>query len=71
MTDRKYINALFFVTVDGESRPAFLTKVLGDVVGDPLRAHKDEDLGILVSDLVKVLLELSALLKVLANRTSL
>jgi hypothetical protein len=44
-----------------------LTKVLGQVVGDPLRTDEDEDLGVLGRDLFEVLDELAALLKVGAD----
>jgi hypothetical protein len=53
--------------VNGKRRPSVLTKVLGQVVGDPLRTDEDEDLGVLRRDLLKVLDELAALLKVGAD----
>ena len=50
--------------MDGQRWPSVLTEVLGDVVGDTLRAHEDEDLGVFLRDLFEVLAELRPLLKV-------
>ena len=59
-----YSYLLFLVTMNRQSRPAVLPKVLGNVVGDTLRAHEDEDLGVFLRDLLEVLAELRPLLKV-------
>lgn len=53
--------------MNGESRPAVLAEVLGDIVRDTLRAHEDEDLCILGTDLVEVLDQFASLLKIAAN----
>ena len=55
---------LLLVSVDGQRWPSVLTEVLGDVVGDTLRAHEDEDLGVFLRDLLEVLAKLRPLLKV-------
>ena len=53
--------------MDGQRRPSILTEVLGDVVCDTLCADEDKNLSVLLADLVQVLDELGALLKVTAN----
>jgi hypothetical protein len=58
---------LLLVTVDGKRGPSVLTEVLGQVVGDPLGTDEDEDLGVLRRDLLEVLDQLAALLKVGAD----
>ena len=52
------------VTVNSEGGPAVHTKELGQVVSDTLGADKDQHLGILLRDLLEVLDELAALVKV-------
>lgn len=59
--------SLFLVTMNGKSGPAILTQVLCNIVGHSLGGNKDEHLGVLSADLVKVLDELIPLLKVAAN----
>jgi len=58
---------LLLVSVDGQRRPSVLPQKLGQVVGDPLRTDKDQDLGVLLRDLVEVLDELASLFKVGAD----
>ncbi len=58
---------LLLVTVDGECRPAVLTEVLGDVVGDTLGAGEDDNLAVLLRDGFKVTDELALLLKLGAD----
>jgi hypothetical protein len=53
--------------VNGQCWPSILTKVLGDVVRDALSTDKDEHLGVLAADLVEMLDEFVALLKVAAD----
>jgi len=53
--------------VNSKGWPTILAQVLGNIICDTLRPDKDEDLRILATDLVKVLDELVALLKVAAD----
>ena len=60
-------NVLFLVSVDGQRRPAVLTKVFGNVVCYSLCTNEDENLGALLGDLIQVLDELGPLLEIAAN----
>lgn len=53
--------------MNGERWPAVLTKVLRDIVRDPLSTNKDENLGILSADNIKVLDQLGTLFKITAD----
>jgi hypothetical protein len=53
--------------VNGKRWPSVLSKVLGNVVGDPLGGGEDDDLGVLVRDGVEMLDEFASLLEVGAN----
>ena len=53
--------------MDGQSGPAVLAKVLGDVVCDTLRANEDKNLRVLLADLVEVLNKLRPLLELGAD----
>jgi hypothetical protein len=57
--------------VDGESWPTVLTEVLGQIVCDPLRSGKDQNLPVLVTDLIQVFYEFPALLEITANLNNL
>ena len=61
------IHSLFFVTVDGQRGPSVLTEVLSNIVSDTLSADENEDFGILLLNLLKVLDKPGALLKVAAD----
>lgn len=61
------VHSLFFVTVDGQRGPSVLTEVLSNIVSDTLSADENEDFGILLLNLLKVLDKLGALLKVAAD----
>ncbi len=56
--------ALLLISVDGQCWPSILTEVLGDVIGDTLRAYENENLCVLLADLLEVLDELCPLLEV-------
>lgn len=60
-------DVLLLVAVDGKSGPAILTKVLGDIVRNPLSADEDEDLGVFLAYLIQMLDELRPLFKVAAD----
>jgi hypothetical protein len=53
--------------VNSECWPTVLTKVFRDVICDPLSADKDENLGILSADDIKMFDQLRAFLKVAAD----
>ena len=57
--------------MDGKGRPAILSKVLGDLIGDSLGADEDEHFSIVLRDGLEVLDELAALLKVGADLNNL
>ena len=63
MWSRK-VYLLLLVSVDGQGRPSILPEVFGDIVGNTLSTDEDEDLGILLTNLIKVLDELRPLLEV-------
>ena len=58
---------LLLITMDGQRRPAILTKVFRDVISDTFCAHEYENLRILGTDLIQVLDQLRALLEITAN----
>ena len=53
--------------MDCQSWPAFLAKVLGDVVCNPFRGDKDQDFGILFTDFFEMASEFRLLLEWIAN----
>ena len=53
--------------MDCKRRPAVLTQILCDLIRYVLSAEKDQDLGILSANLVKMLDQLGLLLKVAAD----
>ena len=53
--------------MNGECWPTVLTKVFRDVVCDPLSTDKDENLGILSADNIKMFDQLGAFLEVTAD----
>lgn len=63
-TRKRGKNELFLVTVNGQGRPALLTKVFGNLIGNTFCANEDENFCVLGADLVQVLLHLTTLLKV-------
>lgn len=63
----KLVNILFFVTVNGERRPAILTQIFGDIVRNPLCTNKNQDFSILLANLVKMFDQLVAFFEVTAD----
>ena len=63
----KLKDPLFLVTMNGECWPTVLTKVFRNVVCDPLSADKNENLGVLSADDIKMFDQLGAFLKVAAD----
>ena len=53
--------------MDGQSRPTVLTKILRNIVCNSFRSHEDEDFGILLADLVKMLDKFGSFLEVAAD----
>ncbi len=53
--------------MNGQRRPSFLPKILGDVICDTLGADEDENLSVFRADLVEMTLQLASLLKVAAD----
>ena len=53
--------------MNGECRPAVLTKVLRDIICDPLSANKDENLSVLSADDIEMFDQLGTFLKVAAD----
>ena len=53
--------------MNGKCWPAVLTKVFRDIVRNSLSSNKDENLGILSADDIKVFDQLGTFLKVTAN----
>ena len=53
--------------MNGKCRPAVLTKVFRDVIRNSFSSNKDENLGILSADDIKVFDQLGTFLKVTAN----
>ena len=57
--------------MDGKSRPAICTQVLGDLISNSLGAHKDEDFGAFLADLVQMFDQLGPFLKIGTDRNNL
>ena len=57
---------LFLVTVDSKGGPTILTKVFRNIISYSLRAHENENLGVLAADLIEMLDEFTTLFKVRA-----
>lgn len=60
-------DSLFFVSVNRKCWPTILAEIFGDVVGHTLRTHEDKYFGVFTANLIEVLDEFTALLKVGAD----
>lgn len=53
--------------MNGEGRPAILSKILCNVVGNALGADEDQDLRVFLADLIQVLDQFVPLFEITAN----
>jgi len=60
-------HSLFLVSMDSKHRPAILMQILCDLIRNALSANKDQDIGVLSTNLVKMLDQLGLLFKVTAD----
>lgn len=65
--ENENMNSLFLVSMNRKSRPAILTKIFCDVVCNSLCPDEDQHLGILSTNLIKMLDQLCSLLEITAD----